>query len=337
MNAIIKTLALTVILAALGVGGFHLGQYLQRGSLPALADLVPQKSSIQTPDKLTAVIPSTGPMARTVTLPSITGGPDGFRILIAPDIAAEITTGQDVVFFSLVDDRIYPVKGSVTNVDEENGQTKITITAPQAFLDTAPTVRAHIIIVETVGKRVPLSALLRDQNDDYFVWKAVAEGSGRFAIMHQKVSAGIIGDTYVELGPEILMEDFVITNPHPAIQNGEVTDVLISKMNAPIHDLSQQVRDRELMDKADAIRKEVEAFNAMTQSAPSVAGTVSNAPATDADTAPGGAAQQITPPAGECGSCGGSAYGGTPPATADDTPIDMTPLQTPEDTNAVTQ
>lgn len=278
MATVFKTLALIVLLAALGYGGFYAGQYLRHVSpqnIPAITatDLIPKAKPIQAADKPYAVKATVGPLSRSVALSTFSAGDDGLYAGHLPAADADgVSRGQSVVFYDRAD-AILPVVGYIESAPVIDGD----VARIQFTLDTgvdeygtprpAPDLngaRARIVTIDMVVKRLPLGALFQDTEGNMYVWKAVSDGQSAYHILHQRVFVGITGDAYFEVGPEIGLDDLVIANPPDGIENGQTLDILVRHIDAPLHGYARQAEIRRNDNAARQAYLDLAAFQAAT-------------------------------------------------------------------------
>lgn len=369
MVAALKTLALIVLLAALGFGGFYAGQILRSVSPTDITadDFIPRAASIQPTDKPYAVPPSVGPLTRSVAADSFAGRDEGLYDIAFPAAArASIQPGQSVVF----KDRngkgsLLPVVGYINHVNDDASAVFKIDPATDEYNDPLPLPdlsgsAARIVTLDTVVKRLPIGALQYDQDGNPYVWKAVPDGQGAHHVLHQNVFAGVQGDDFFEVGTEITLDDLVIANPPADIENGQVRDILVRGMNAPLHGYAGQAEIRRNDEAAQKAHLELAAFQAATTpgglgacsanisaeglpseivnmksplngGTPSIAGAGAtgasggcsscSAPPTSAIPGPDATATTPAPASGGCGGCGASgSYGGSPDPVIPDGP-----------------
>lgn len=281
MATVFKTLALIILLAALGYAGFYGGQYL-RGVAPTDIDItnitaddfIPRAKPIQPADKPYAVNPTVGPLTRSIPVKRFSARGDGlYEGIFAAGDRDAVSRGQGVVFYDR-DDALLPVAGYVDHADSTDGNDDATVIfkidlGVDEYGDPYPVpdltgARARIVTIDTVVKRVPVGALFKDSEGNTYVWKAVPDGQGAYHILHQRVFAGVIGDDYAEIGPEIALEDLVLANPPDDIENGQVRDILTRGMNAPLHGTADQANIHRGEQKARQTYLERAAFQAAT-------------------------------------------------------------------------
>ncbi len=271
MGKILKTLCLIVVLAALGVGGFYAGQKLQGASetVPHLRadDFIPRGKPLHADNAPFATQPTVGPISRTVILPKLVAGAgaDAYTATLPIAQAGEISAGQDVVFYGGDNNALLPLASRVVAVDADDQNARVTIALPAApDTQTPAPAWARIVVMESVGKRVPRNALFTDEGGNAYVWKALQNDPEHFTIVRHAVFAGIQGDDYIEVGPELTKDDYIVANPPADLQDGEVRTLFVRTLNAPRHGYAEQARIHGIEQTAHNRYLELAAFQAAT-------------------------------------------------------------------------
>lgn len=187
---------------------------------------------------LVGASPSYGPLIDIVKLPAYYKNDDA--VIDASRVSnAEIRKGQSVALYNKKG-AIMPLGASVSNIDD---MTRVMITLPKSTNVELLSNEVGVLVIETrASKRLPTSALQKDENGETYVWIAqLEEGTEKYNIRRQYIKISIQnGVFFEESGYKIKSKDLVITTPHSDIQSDKSYDVTIEEFEAPTNNPIKQ-------------------------------------------------------------------------------------------------
>lgn len=246
MKHLRKYLLYSLIFLVIIGAGFIGGRYLFNPP-PSLTDQQiaeqKQQKTIQQLEKsdYLAAIPSFGPLVQTQTI-TVQYQDDIATGLLPPEQAAKIKEKQPVILYDQ-EGYTLPLGGTVTTIQPEAGQTKITISLPEKTNTEFLAPQVNVITLETIAsKRLPLAALQKDNNGEYYVWLAYAdENAGVRRVKRLSIKPGLSDSFYFEEDGHVIdTYDLIILNPDDKISSDSKYDIFITEMPAPLHNPIKQ-------------------------------------------------------------------------------------------------
>lgn len=184
-----------------------------------------------------AAAPHFGPLIRITDLTATYQENEALASLpIDSDVTAK--QNQNVILYDK-NGKILPLGGKVEKID---GDTLI-ISLPEATDTSLLNQKVSVITLETIGsKRLPLSALQKDDNNKSFVWVATpAPNTNGHTVEKRAITVDIKGDKYFEAGLKVRATDLVILDPDSSLEaNKEYKIGLTEIKDAPLHNPIKQ-------------------------------------------------------------------------------------------------
>lgn len=193
-----------------------------------------------------AVNPSFGPLIVTVNLP-VTFEEEqatGFIPNNKPENNDQrISVGQDVVLYDR-NDFPQPLGGKVSKINNQEEQVQIVVDLPKGTDTSLLSPYVDIITLETkASKRLPKTAIMRDENDQAFVWRAFPDFEFEDAYKLSRLDINVgrgDQDFFEEAGFKIKSDDLVIVNPNDEIKAEVAYTLNVSELNAYLHNPIRQ-------------------------------------------------------------------------------------------------
>ncbi len=251
----------------------------------------------------TAAVPHFGPLIRTVDF-TATYQENKALVSLPEGSDLPLKQNQNVILYDK-NGKTLPLGGKIENIDN----TTITISLPEATDTSRLNNKVSVITLETIGsKRLPLSALQKDNNDQSFVWVATPAPNGNGHIVEKRaITVDIKGQTYFEAGLKVRATDLVILDPDFSLTADKKYRITISEItDAPLHNPIKQAWIDFEMNRLEEAKAEMAA--ALEDCLNGAHKSASDAPALGATTNPDG-----TTNSGSCGGNGGLFNGETDP------------------------
>lgn len=121
----------------------------------------------------------------------------------------------------------------------------------EEILEDKPEKAFLVLSKNPVAKRLPLSALMYDeQRDTHYVWivNLDAENPDQGRAKRHDFSLHSQDDTYFDVGPTLRITALVVTNPDERLAEDQVVQVRFKKLNAPIRSEKNEAVYQELHD-----------------------------------------------------------------------------------------
>lgn len=166
------------------------------------------------------ILPSVGNLPE-ISRVTLTPSQDDPMLLTFTAHDPRIASGMAMILYD-EKGRALPEEGRVLSVNEGEGLMRL----PQACERPA---HADIILAEnTMAKRIPVEALRDDT-----LWKAMIGPDGAYHIASAVTDAPITASGYIDAGPYIETDEYVILNPGPDIKEGMSVTAVAFAENAP--------------------------------------------------------------------------------------------------------
>ncbi len=155
----------------------------------------------------------------------------------------KIKSGKKVVLFDK-ENYALPLGGEVRSIERaKDNSYKVVILVPKGTkTDLLGNILAIIKREEIGTKRLPNTALQRDENGELYVWRAIQnKNSDRFSIEKTPIQILFKNEKYfVEAGQAIGSKDFVILNPDNTLAEEKTYEFEVETFTAPLHNPIKQ-------------------------------------------------------------------------------------------------
>lgn len=244
-----KILALSIAITLISIAGYFVGQSLRpdgNNTIPPQEEpqiaieqdiiIEEEKTKPLTKFRFTAINPNYGPIVTTEPI-NVQYGDDVAFTTVSDNLVDKLRTGQQVILLDK-ENYVLPLGGEVTAIEDR----KITVKLPEGT--TTELLNDRLFVMTNVFKnvkRIPLSAIMQNENGIPFVWIAYSSGDG-YEVFPQPVSndTSAQNEELIQANHKISIDDLVITNPNEQISSDYRYTIDVIEFEAPLHDPIKQ-------------------------------------------------------------------------------------------------
>lgn len=249
-----------IIAAGLAVGVYFSGQKATPVAAQKPAPAVPIPPN---PNIYDVSPPSRADLSKTKTIDLPPSRPVAY-VMLPKDDVADIKAGQQILLY---DQRgtLIETFGSIRDIKDGSGPFENMVTLHvtldnQDGVDTSTAVQGAIITGRNpAAARLPLSALLRDDQNEPYVWIAQTDSSGKTTARFQKIKMASTTYDFFTIEEESHTGENYILNPDKSLKNGQEIRIREMLYAGPLQTdesrVAERVRDKKVQRDNTAARK----------------------------------------------------------------------------------